>query len=270
MLNDLLNALDFKDEEVQTYLTLLDNGPSTAGALAKAMGMKRPSVYVYLERLVSGGLATQSSRRGVKLFIAEPGEKIRLLYKRRIEALKMREKSLDQILPQLEKRAALSFVRPQTQIFEGAGGVQNAMEDLLNYQDIKAYVIWPIASMIDVLTPDFLRYHNMVRIQRRITYNSIWERNQGEHYDVPNYLGTGPRYYREIRLAPNKFEFQMGVQFYANKVVFLSSRAESFAVMIESKEIFEVQLAQFLTIWDLAQPFPIDPQNAHLFFEEFD
>ena len=268
MIEEIFATLGFKEEEVKTYLSLLDAGPSSGGDLAKKMGMKRPTVYGYLDRLVVGGLATQSSRNGLKLYIAASTEQIQLLFQRKKDELLTKEKAFEQIVPELQKRVGMNLFQPKIQIFEGHEGIRNAMGDLLNYEGVQAHTIWPIQSMLDVLSPDYLRYHNIVRIQKKIKYNSIWEHNQATDIDVPNYLGTGERYYREIRIAPNNFKFEMGVQFYANKVVFLSSKAESFALMIESKEIFDVQFSQFKMIWDVAETFDVTPKGADLFFED--
>ena len=69
MIQDIFDTLGFKEEEVKTYLALLDSGARTAGDLSKVMGAPRPTVYGYLEKLLAAGLVTQSMRRGVKIFV---------------------------------------------------------------------------------------------------------------------------------------------------------------------------------------------------------
>ena len=268
MIEEIFDALGFKEEEVKTYLSLMDFGACSGAELSRRMGMKKPTVYGYLDRLVAGGLATQSTQNGLKIYVPASIEQIQLIFRRKMEALRTKEKAFESIIPDLEKRFGMNLFQPKMQMFEGHEGIRNAMSDLLNYDGAQAQVIWPIQSMLDVLSPDYLRYHNIERIRKKISYRSIWERNQGEALTFPNYLGTGERYLRYIRLAPNNFQFEMGIQIYANKVVFLSSRAESFALMIESKEIVDVQLAQFNTIWDIAEIFDVTPKGADLFFEE--
>src|ERR1700750_2470660 len=119
MINDIFQLVGFKEEEVKTYLFLLDRGACPAGDLAKHIKIPRPTLYGYLDRLVQGGLVSVSQKSGVKIYIPEPGDKIRRLYKRKIEELKDKEKSLDTILPALEKHAGATFLRPKMQFFEG-------------------------------------------------------------------------------------------------------------------------------------------------------
>ncbi len=269
MIEKIIGILGFREEEVKTYLSLLDFGACSGAELSRRVGMKKPTMYGYLDRLVRGGLATESSQNGVKLYVPATLEQVQQIFQRRQAELRTTEKEFLEMVPELRRRMGISLTQPKIQKFEGQDGIQNAMGDLLQYGGIEACIIWPIKSMLDVLTPEYLRYHNMVRIQNKISYRSIWERNQGEEISIPNYLGTGERYLRDIKLAPNNFHFDMGIQIYANKVVFLSSRAESFALMIESQEIVDLQLAQFNTIWDIAQKFEIMPKGAELFFEDF-
>jgi HTH-type transcriptional regulator, sugar sensing transcriptional regulator len=154
-INDILETLSFREEEAKTYLTLLDMGASSGGDLAKKMGIPRPSVYGYLEKLVMGGLVTQSLRRGVKIFVPEPGEKIRALYKRKIDDLRQKEKALDTLLPQLEKRSGLSLMRPRMQFFEGRDGLEAALQDQLMHKDIDMLAFWSIKAAIEATSEDF-------------------------------------------------------------------------------------------------------------------
>lgn len=268
MIEEIFKTLGFKEEETKTYLSLLDAGASSGGDLAKKMGAPRPTIYGYLDNLVEGGLITQSIQRGIKIFTAEPGDKIRLLYKRKIDELKSKEKALDNIIPELEKRAGMSLFKPKMQFFEGQSGVQNLMEDIFHYSDLETYVFWPIEFMLDILTAEFLQYHNKLRIQKNLSLKALWQREQAQNLRKPPYLGTGKNYLREIRIAPYDMDFRMGCWFYANKAIYISSRAESFGFMIESTEMVELLTAQHNIIWPISEPFTINPKGADSFLKE--
>ncbi len=272
MIQDILGTLGFKEEEVKTYLSLLDAGPRTGGDLAKIMGSPRPTVYGYLESLSLAGLASQSMRRGVKIFAAEPGEKVRLLYRRKIEELKSKEKALDLIIPELEKRAGLSLFRPRMQFYEGQEGIQTLVQETWSYEGIETYTMWPIKSMRDIITPEFLHYHNKVRIRKNIFIRAIWQKDEALELskNAPPDLGSNLAYKREIRLAPDAMKFRMGYWIFANKVAFISSRAESFGFLIESEELIQTLLAQHKMIWEISEPADIRPKGEKAFFEEVD
>jgi predicted transcriptional regulator len=268
MLDDILVKLGFSLEESRCYLALLEHGAQTGGSLAKLVGMPRPTVYGYAARLVDRGLASQSLQHGFKKFLAEPPEKLRILYQHKIEALQRQEKTLDTLIPALVKQASLSALRPTMRFYAGQEGIQNLMEDILHYKNIESHTIWPIQSMLDVITPEFLRYHNKMRIRRQIAFKSIWHAEQAKRLGEPEYLGTGDAYLREIRISPPTMDFRMGAWYYANKAIFIASSVENFGFMIESAELVELLEAQFHLLWAIATPYSIKPKGAKTFLKE--
>ena len=272
MINEIFETLGFKEEETRTYLSLLDTGPSSAGDLSKKMGIARPTVYGYLEKLISGGLVKQSMERNVKIFIPEPSERLRALYKRKIEQYQSNEKALELLIPELEHKTGMSLFRPRIQFFEGQNGIQNLMQDAWNYKDIQTYTLWPIKAMRDIVTPEFLYYHNIIRIRQNIHLNAIWQRDQTLEMIKTNPidLGVGGRYLRDIRLAPENMKFQLGYWIYANKVAFISSRKESFGFLIESTELIETLMAQHEITWEASEPLQYSPLGQEKFFADID
>lgn len=262
MIENTFKTLGLKEEEARTYLALLDTGATGASALAKAMGAARPTVYGYLERLMSAGLVTQSLRRGVKVFVPEPGEKIRQLYKRKIEDLKQQEKALDQIIPQLEKRAGMNLMRPRMQFFEGRDGIETALQDHLAYHDLEMLAFWSIKAAIDVTSEDFFWYLNKERIKRNMSLKGIWPPNQTVEVKRYPFMGVGPDFKREIRIAPENIEASMGYWIYADKVLFTSSSAERFSFIIESTELVQMMSAQHRVIWNISKP--IAPKSSDM------
>lgn len=267
-IQDIFETLGFKEDEVKTYLSLLDAGASSGGDLAKKMGIPRPTVYGYLDRLVAGGLVTQSIRRGVKIFVPEPGERIRLLYKRKIEDLRSKEKALDNLIPELEKRAGMSFMRPRIQIFEGRDGLESALQDTLNYSDIKKLAFWSIKAAIAATSEEFFWYMNKERIKRDIYVEAIWPQDQAVDIRGHSYMGVGPEMKREIRIAPEGIQSSMGYWVYANKVLFASSSAESFCFIIESAELVEMMSNQHKVIWDLSVPITPSAEDMKPFLDD--
>ncbi len=268
MIKQIFEKLGLKEEETRIYLLLLDTGLLTAGEIAKKTAIKRPSVYVYLERLIKIGLVTQTMYEGAKHFTAEPVDKIHLLYRQKIDEFKLYESKIDQALADASKFSAIGQFKPHIKFFEGQEGVQNLLKDCWQYKDIEALTMWPIKSFQDALSEDFLYYHNMMRIKQGIVTKAIWD-NQTKTMDAPPHLGSGERYLREVRLAPPDMEFDMGYWIYANKAAFVSSKAENFGFLIESDELIQMLKVQHKVIWNISKPIDINPKGADLFFEEY-
>jgi len=59
-----LKNFGLSDKEISLYLAVLANGPTTATNLARAAGLKRPTVYVLLETLLDRGLLASEKNKG--------------------------------------------------------------------------------------------------------------------------------------------------------------------------------------------------------------
>ncbi len=253
-INSIFETLGFKEEEVKTYLALLDTGASSGGNLAKKLGMPRPTVYGYLEKLITGGLVSRSMRNGVKIFVPEPGEKIRTLYKRKIEELHSKEKTLDTLLSHLDKRSGMSLMRPRILFYEGREGLETALQDPLSYKDSNMLSFWSVKAAIEATSEDFFWYINKQRIKNNLHLKAIWPPEQTVEVKRYPFMGTGPEFKREVRIAPKGLESSMGYWIYANKVLFASSRLESFCFIIESAELVQMMSNQHKAIWDISTP----------------
>lgn len=268
MLNTLFVSLGISEDEVKAYLHLLEAGPATASALARTLGKPRPSMYGYLSRLQEKGLVSESSRSAVKNFAAEPPEKVMLLFKQKIEELESHQKEYRRLLPELQNKIPSRVSRPKFQIYDGEAGLQHVLKDMLLYRNIETCAFWPIESMIEILSPEFFRYHNKERIKNNIYTKAIWPIGQTVSIKKYPYLGTGKEFKREIRQAPKEIDFSMGYWIYGNKVAFISSRKESFGFIIESAELVEMLKVQFEVLWKLSKPLVINPKDTESFLKE--
>ena len=261
-------ALGLNDEETKTYLSLLEMGPITVGTLAHKLGKPRPSLYGFLKRLQDKGLVTQSEKAGVRIYMAEPPEKVELLFREQIDELSREHRTYLELLPHLQEKMPTDSLRPRFQLYEGAEGLQFVLKDMFLYRNIETFAFWPIKAMVDILSPEFFRHHNKERIRRNIYTQAIWPANQTVSMKTHPYLGTGEAFRREIRIAPKEIDFSMGYWIYNNKAAFISSRKESFGFIIESRELVGMLLSQFRLVWKASKPIYSKPQETEAFIRE--
>jgi len=124
--------------------------------------------------------------------------------------------------------------------------------------------------MIDILTPQFFKYHNKERIKNKLYTNAIWPADQVLDVSNYQYLGAGQKFYREIRVAPNTMRFSMGYWVYADKAVFLSSKGESLGFIIQSRELVDLLRAQFKILWQLSSPLKSNNIASSRFLDEME
>jgi predicted transcriptional regulator len=270
MIQDIFETLGFKEEEMKTYLTLLD-GPRTAGDLSKTLGVPRPTLYGHLERLVSAGLAREDSERGVKTFTPEPVEQLRTLYRRKIHALRNKEKSLDDILPQLENRSGANLLRPRLNVFEGKKALRSALEDILSMKSGSVtHSFMPIRTLMEMVSTDFTKALNRERIRRGINMRGLWARNQGLNISEFPFLAWGPELKSELRYAPLGTDSLLGYWVYGHKTLFLSPQPGISGYMLENADMANMMRAQHAAVWEKSEPVPYDKSIGWTFAREIE
>ena len=270
MIENLLKSLDFDEHEVRSYLFLLEKGSQTAGALAKGLGVPRSSLYGFLKRLTQENLVVESQKNGVKIFVAEPPEKVNLLFGQKMEILQKAQSEYIKILPELKSRQGKKYQTPKFQVFEGTEELKNALKDMLLYRDIETQAFWPQKKMVEILSGEFLRYHNKQRIKSNLSVRAIWPQQQKVKIKDHPYFGSGEKFLREIRIAPPGIDFYMGYWVYGNKIVFISSTRESFGFIIQSQEMAQMLKTQFEIMWQISRPLLVKKQDAESFLHELE
>lgn len=251
MIEDILKNLDLRDEEIKSFIYLLENGPQTAGNLAKKTGISRPSLYGFMRKLQKMELVIESQKNGTKIFIASPKEKVSNLFDEKIKELETGKNSIIKAYAEIIKTGA--SINPKFQLFEGKDGMKQVLKDMLLYRDIETKSYWPIKAMVEILSDDFFKTLNKDRIKNGLYTKAIWPENQKVDIKKYPFLGTGEKFLREIRVAPKDINFSMGYWIYGNKVAFISSKKEAFGFIIESKELVEMLSSQFDVMWKLSK-----------------
>lgn len=264
MIEEILTSLSLGQEETKAYLRLLEVGQQTAGRLARDLGIPRPTIYGILDRLITVGLVTESNKEAVKLFAPEPPEKVTLLLEERAEQLEAHQKLFSDLLPHLARSESAKLLRPTFQLYEGTAELTQAMKDMLLYSNLETCAFWPIKKTIEVVEPDLFRYTNKVRLRNNISIRAIWPRSQVVSLKDYPYLGSQKELKRELRIAPEGVDASMGYWTYGNKVIFLSSRKENVAFIIESAEMVEMLKVHFEVLWNISTPIPDTPDPSAL------
>ncbi len=266
MIDKTLEKLGLKDEEIKTFLFLLENGEQTAGNLAKKTGLSRPSLYGFLKKLKDNGLAVESQKNGIKTFLVCKEEQLENILDEKINELEKGKNEINNFFLNFHKNGITTS--PKFQFFEGKDGVQYVLKDILLYRNIETKTYWPIKAMIEILSEDFFIKLNKERIKRNIYNRAIWPQGQAVDIKKHPYLGVGDKFCREIRLAPKEIEFSMGYWIYENKVAFVSSKKECFGFIIESKEFVEMLSSQFEMIWNVSKTISVPEEFTKKFLEE--
>lgn len=244
---DILKDLGFSDKEVLVYLALLESDTATAAEIAKKTGLNRTSSYDILSALGKRGLMSKVKKHGKIHFQAADPRKLATYldrekadFDKKIEEQKIR---VQEIIPELSSLIAPTSARPRVQFFEGEKGMREAYEDTLTSKEaILAYA--NVETMHKGLPKFFPEYYKR-RAEAGIFIRAIFADNEPSReraeFDKDEM--------RETRFMPREdWQFSPEVNIYHDKML-VASWKEKMAVIIESKELAELQKMIFETVW---------------------
>jgi len=269
MLETIFQHFSLKQEHVNIYLALLENGLLTAGELAKKLRLPRATLYGLLADLNQNGLVSQSEKDKIKTWQAVAPAKITDLLNQDINAVEKLKNGFANILPDLQNKLPADFTPPHFQYFEGAAGARQIVNDILTYRDIRTESFWPIRDILGVFGNDYFANVNRRRIRQNIYVRAIWPRKKVVDVKTNPFMGSGEKFKREIRLAPVGIDcsMSMGYWTYKNKVAFISSKKEGFGFIVESAELRQLLQTQFDILWKMSKKTAVHYQTMDDFLK---
>lgn len=244
---DALEQVNFTPKETSTYLALLKIGTAKAGVLAKKTELNRTTVYDVLEGLLRKGVISKYRKGSQTYFSAlEPDRLLSYLEREKEETvanMEKRRKRLSDLLPQLISLQDISSTRPKVQFFEGEKGMREAYEDTLNSREtIRAFA--NVQTMHEGL-PNFFPQYYKRRAGKKIFIHAIVPQNE---LSIERHKHDQEEM-REIRFLPRKeMDFSPEINLYNNKML-IASWIEKMAIIIESKELADLQKMAFDMLW---------------------
>jgi len=129
-------------------------------------------------------------------------------------------------------------------------GYKLVYEDTLSTTSKRLFGIYSNRSIIEVLGESYINDMVKRRVSSGIFLQTIHPRTQ----DLPGYWGTSGSELREVRIAPENMVLPIVSFVYDNKVIVLSSKKETFGLIIESQDIATAQASLFHAMWQISKP----------------
>ena len=241
---ELLVDLGLSDKEAKSYIAILELGSSPIKPIAQRSGVKRTSIYNFIDRLIGIGLVTQTKVGRTTHYQAAPPSRLAELQKERLKAV-------ERAMPEFTALFNTLSDKPRIHYFEGAEQIKNIAREELNCKKQASY-IWPDAATTEVIGGKrFMQNIDKERVRKGISIRSL-----RSHKPTSNLFETsrqGKEFLREIRFAPAKYKTNMAMGLYDNgKVSFFGK--EGFGIMIESKDLYQLMSLMFDLFWKESKP----------------
>jgi sugar-specific transcriptional regulator TrmB len=246
MLPTLLQKFGLSEKEAGLYLILLRYGSQPTSAIAKRALMNRGTAFLTLKELVRKGLATKSLKGDVQYHAPVSPRYLNSLLERKKEAVSDLEKELKEALPLLTTLQSPSSPHPKISFFEGREGIRALPEDTLSTSDKKLCGILSMADLYEVFGEEYFEQY----VERRIKNGLSLRVMRNKIKDIKERWPSSKKDNRELRYLPSNMVFPATMYIYDGKVSFISSEKEDFGVLIESREIYQIQKHLFEALWE--------------------
>jgi sugar-specific transcriptional regulator TrmB len=227
------------------------SGTRTARDLVKVTRLKRPTVYYALGCLEKRGLTSKTGLSGDKSFTLEPVEKLASIAREKALEIATLQQHITEMIPVLSASAAPDDHKPMVAFYEGVDAVKNAIMDMLYCKGKRILSVVPKDNFFWQVGEDFVELYVSERMKRNIKTKNLWERAVSQEVIEQYYEGLS-----EVRLVPEVMhgKFQTTIFIYDDKTVYVSSKNNSYCVVITSQEHADTMQAWFDGLWSVSKP----------------
>jgi sugar-specific transcriptional regulator TrmB len=237
-INTALQEFGLNNKETGIYLATLELGSASVPAISLKSKQPKTTCYDILEKLRHKGFVSSFQKKKTKYFLANDPEKIIRLAKEKIF-------SLEEKLPELRTLYGSLRHRPSLRLYEGKDQMRIILNEILE----EAKELIAFASYDDVLKElgrDYL-YFLKERVKQKIPLKIILP----ESARTRERQRIGATELRSVKIIPGTYEFHGLTYVWNNKVAMLGFQNELIGVIIEGKQLADMQRAFFFNLWNL-------------------
>ncbi|MFA5664097.1 TrmB family transcriptional regulator [Castellaniella sp.] len=240
--DSILEQVGLSGSRARFYLAALAHGEATVAQVAKRAGVGRTNAYEILNALVRDGLLNQIEKSGKTYVVAENPNTL-------LGKAQNAVHGVESILPDLQALYSDSLTKPRIRYYSGVEGIVNVMNDSLTCRSRTLHGILSMAELLNVPGKDFMRDHIKRRIEAGIWLNVI----RSESEEIELIWPSSAQELREVRMSRHGAPFTMTSYVYDDKVAYISSKKENFAMIVQSAEFAGLQKMLFETLWASCQ-----------------
>ncbi len=138
-MNDIFSQFHLDEKETGAFLELVKLGASPVSIWAKHAGINRSSMYVILDRLMSAGLVTLFTHRGIMHAQAVAVSTLPSLLEAKQKKIEEAKRLLEAGLPELQALEKTNAIVPTIKFFEGKHRVEAMYEEVVKEKSFRAF-----------------------------------------------------------------------------------------------------------------------------------
>lgn len=225
------------EQEAETYLALLKLGGATATNLAKAVGVKRTTVYPLLETLTKKGCVFVYFRKSKRFFYAQKPAKLVSLLEKKVEFFNSALPLFESIEKKQAQAIGLRFIETKEEL-------KQFYEDILVEYKNKNYRVIGNANEWESIDPEYFQDYRKRRGRLNTKIRLLLSS------DSNNSNPTDKSLLREYKYLPEKHKFKSTMNIFNDKVLIVSPHITSLAVVIAVPVMVDIFKSMFEIIWE--------------------
>ncbi len=236
-IKSVLKELGLNDRHSAIYLSCLEIGSASIQKMAEKSGFARSTCEAVLKNLQEKGFVTSFKKSGGRMFSPEDPKRLVSMAKEKVNLL-------EESLPQFSARYFKGNILPTVRLYQGEENVKNVLREIL----AEATELKSIGAIDDIYEAlgDYFKKFTKDRIKKGIPLKVILR-------DTPlarERQRLGPSELREVRLAPENYNYSSVTFIWNHKVAMFSFKDGLIALLIESDELSETQSKMFDFMWE--------------------
>jgi sugar-specific transcriptional regulator TrmB len=235
-----LQEIGLDDKKAQVYLGILRLQEATPQQIAQEADVERTTVYKILEELSRMGLITKTVHGKRMVYCADPVMSLKSF-------LAKKQSIVDHILPILSALQGAKTPRPKVRYYDSLDGIREVLMESIYCQEKLRRDYAFVDNVVEFLGLRFIQNQIKERVKRGVFVRSLRRQASGSEKDW--FLKKENRnVLREARYLQGSAQIEPLIMIYDNTVAVISSKKESFALVIESEEFS----AALKTLYDIA------------------
>ncbi|MEI7683139.1 MAG: helix-turn-helix domain-containing protein [Candidatus Saccharibacteria bacterium] len=244
----LLAQLDLTESEIDVYLALL-KGAQSARDIVVATGRSRPTVYYALGSLERRGLLSKTGLEDDNLYRVESLKRLQTMARQKQAAFESLQDDVGAFVRQFQTRTPADR-KPGVAFYEGISAVQNVIMETVYCQARQIDTIVPNRSFFWQLGLEFVEKYVDLRHTLGVKTRNLW--SEPVEQDIIDQFYDKV----EIRVMPGGLgdRFRSTVFIYDDSVLYISSLASGYALLVRSVEHRELMRELYGVVWGLSKP----------------
>jgi sugar-specific transcriptional regulator TrmB len=232
------------EKAITVYLAILAIGKGNVSAIARKSGLKRTSLYQYLDELLQRDFLYQTVKGKRVEYAAASPKKLLSSFEKEKRELDRKRASVEAVIPELEALYSKSFCKPQVTFYEGKERILEAYREMVDTnQDV--YTMFSLDHFFTVFTKE--ENHELL-IQLKASGVILYDLVENPEVETDRSWMKRYESFVKQKVLPEELRFESDLLVTGDRL-FLVSFENLVAVIITDRAIADMQRRFLKFIW---------------------